>query len=58
MALALGFNVLLTLLVLSGINAVHVISHLQSNNEDILGEFLGRAPNGTAVGRPTVQSVG
>jgi len=50
--------VLLTLLVLSGINAVHVISHLQSNNEDILGEFLGRAPNGTAVGRPTVQSVG
>lgn len=42
-ALALGFGVLLTLLVLSGINAVHVISHLQSNNEDILGEFLGRA---------------
>jgi signal transduction histidine kinase len=43
MALALGFGVLLTLLVLSGINAVHGISHLQSNNEDILAEFLGRA---------------
>jgi signal transduction histidine kinase len=43
MALALGFGVLLTLLVLSGINAVHVISHLQSNNEEILGKFLGRA---------------
>jgi signal transduction histidine kinase len=43
MALALGFGVLLTLLVLSGLNAVHVISHLQSNNEEILGQFLGRA---------------
>lgn len=42
MALALGFGVLLTLLVLSGINAVHVISQLQSSNENILGEFLGR----------------
>ncbi|HUA57418.1 MAG TPA: histidine kinase [Verrucomicrobiae bacterium] len=42
MALALGFGVLLTLLVLSGINAVDVISRLQSSNENILGEFLGR----------------
>jgi len=42
MALALGFGVLLTLLVLCGINAVSVISQLQSNNENILQEFLGR----------------
>jgi signal transduction histidine kinase len=42
MALALGFGVLLTLLVLSGINAVNVISRLQSSNENILSEFLGR----------------
>lgn len=42
MALALGFGVLLTLLVLSGINAVRVISQLQASNESILGEFLGR----------------
>jgi len=41
MALALGFGVLLTLLVLCGINAVSVISQLQSNNENILQEFLG-----------------
>jgi signal transduction histidine kinase len=41
-ALALGFGVLLTLLVLSGINAIGVISRLRSSNENILGEFLGR----------------
>jgi len=41
-ALALGLGVLLTLLVLSGINAVLVISRLESRNEDILQEFLGR----------------
>ena len=41
-ALALGFGVLLTLLVLSGLNAVNVISRLQSSNETILTEFLGR----------------
>jgi signal transduction histidine kinase len=42
MALAIGFGVLLTLLVLSGIDAVHVISQLQTSNESILEEFLGR----------------
>jgi signal transduction histidine kinase len=42
MALALGFGLLLTLLVLSGVNAVHVISELQTRNEFTLGEFLGR----------------
>lgn len=42
MALALGFGVLLTLLVLSGINAFNVISQLQSSNESILHEFLAR----------------
>jgi len=42
MALAIGFGVLLTLLVLSGIDAVHVISQLQSSNESILQDFLGR----------------
>jgi len=42
MALVLGFGVLLTLLVLSGLNAVRAISLLQSSNENILGEFLGR----------------
>ncbi len=41
-ALALGFGVLLTLLVLSGINALNVISQLQSSNENILHELLGR----------------
>jgi signal transduction histidine kinase len=41
-ALAIGFGVLLTLLVLSGIDAVHVISQLQSSNESILEGFLGR----------------
>src|ERR1700685_4138985 len=42
MALAIGFGVLLTLLVLSGIDAVNVISQLQTSNESILQEFLGR----------------
>jgi signal transduction histidine kinase len=42
MALAIGFGVLLTLLFLSGIDAVHVISQLQSSNESILEGFLGR----------------
>ena len=42
MALALGFGLLLTLLVLSGVNAVGVVSQLQSRNENIVGEFLGR----------------
>jgi hypothetical protein len=42
MALAIGFGMLLTLLVLSGIDAVHVISQLQTSNESILEEFLGR----------------
>jgi signal transduction histidine kinase len=42
-ALILGFGVLLTLLALSGINAIQVLSQLQSSNESTLGEFLGRA---------------
>ena len=42
MALAFGFGVLLTLLVLSGLNAVSAISQLQSSNENILQEFLAR----------------
>jgi signal transduction histidine kinase len=42
MALAVGFGVMLTLLVLSGIDAVNVISQLQSSNESILEGFLGR----------------
>lgn len=41
-ALLLGFGVLLTLLVLSGVNAVLVVSRLQSSNEAILSEYLGR----------------
>jgi signal transduction histidine kinase len=41
MALALGFGVMLTLLVLSGLNAIRAISQLQSSNENILSEFLG-----------------
>ncbi len=41
MALALGFGVLLTLLVLSGLNAIRAISQLQASNENILSEFLG-----------------
>ncbi len=42
MALTLGFGVLLTLLVMSGVYAVTGISQLQSSNEDILQEFLKR----------------
>jgi len=42
MALALGFGFLLTLLVLSGVSAAKVISSVQSNNQTIVGEFLGR----------------
>ena len=38
----MGFGVLLTLLVLSGLNAIGLISRLQSSNEDILHEFLRR----------------
>jgi len=41
-ALALGFGLLLTLVVLSGVNAIGVISQLQSRNEAIVGQFLGR----------------
>jgi signal transduction histidine kinase len=40
-ALAIGFGVLLTLLVLSGIYAVNVISRLQTSDENTLTEFLG-----------------
>lgn len=39
-ALLLGFGVLLALLVLSGLNAVHVLSQLEANNETILRDFL------------------
>jgi signal transduction histidine kinase len=39
-ALALGFGVLLTLLVLCGISGVQIVAQLQSNNEAILSEFL------------------
>lgn len=42
MALALGFGVLLTLLVGSGLNTFREISQLQSSNENILAEFLAR----------------
>src|ERR1035438_2025538 len=42
MALSLGFGVLLTLLVLSGINAIHVISESRASNENIIEEYLGR----------------
>jgi signal transduction histidine kinase len=42
MALTIGFGVLLTLLVMSGVYAVTGISQLQSSNEDILQEFLGK----------------
>ncbi len=41
-ALAMGFGLLLSLLVLSGLNAIRVISRLESSNEDILKEFLDR----------------
>jgi signal transduction histidine kinase len=43
-ALAVGFGVLLTLLVLSGLNAMAIISRLRARNEDIVGTFL-RAQN-------------
>jgi signal transduction histidine kinase len=42
MALALGFGILLTLLVLSGLNAVRTVAELRSSNEDILEGFLAR----------------
>jgi Four helix bundle sensory module for signal transduction len=41
--LAFGFGVLLILLVLSGVNAVRVLSKLQSSDENTLREFLGGA---------------
>ena len=40
--LALGFGVLLTLLVLSGVNAIRVLGELRSRNEGILGDFGDR----------------
>jgi signal transduction histidine kinase len=39
-ALLVGFGVLLVLLVLCGLNALAVLSSLQTNNESILGNFL------------------
>jgi len=42
LALALGFGLLLALLVLSGVNAIGVVSQLQSRNENIVGAFLDR----------------
>ncbi|HUI80172.1 MAG TPA: sensor histidine kinase [Bryobacteraceae bacterium] len=36
----LGFGVLLTLLILCGLNALHVLSELQTSNETILRDFL------------------
>ena len=42
MALALGFGILLTLLVGSGLNTVREISRLQSSNETVQAEFLAR----------------
>jgi signal transduction histidine kinase len=41
--LALGFGVLLILLVLSGVNAVSVLTRLQSSDESTLREFLSGA---------------
>src|SRR5579864_8730350 len=38
--LLLGFGVLLVLLVLCGLNALHLLSELQTNNETILRDFL------------------
>jgi signal transduction histidine kinase len=40
--LAVGFGVLLLLLLLSGVNAVHILSELQNNNESTLRAFLAR----------------
>ena len=42
-ALVLGFGVLLTLLVVSGLNTVRALSRLQSSNQHILLEYLRRA---------------
>jgi signal transduction histidine kinase len=42
MALAIGFGLLLTLLVISDLNAVRALSLLQSSNETILKQFLSR----------------
>jgi len=42
MALALGFGILLTLLMLSGLNAVRTVAQLRFSNEDILEGFLAR----------------
>lgn len=39
-ALAVGFGILLMLLVLSGFNALAVISRLRTRNEEIVGAFL------------------
>lgn len=41
-ALAVGFGFVLILLVLSGLNALRIVSHLRSSNEEILHEFLRR----------------
>ena len=41
-ALVFGFGVLLTLLVLSGVEAVRAVAQLRSSNEEILEEFLQR----------------
>lgn len=41
-ALALGFGFVLTLVVLSGLNAVRILTELRSSNEDIVQEFLRR----------------
>ncbi|HKE26311.1 MAG TPA: sensor histidine kinase [Bryobacteraceae bacterium] len=38
----MGFGFVLTLVVLSGLNAVRILSELRSSNEDILQEFLRR----------------
>jgi len=38
--LLLGFGVLLTLLLLCGLNALHVLSELETNNKTILRDFL------------------
>jgi len=40
--LALGFGVLLVLLVLSGLNALHVLSELKNSNETTLRQYLAR----------------
>jgi len=40
--LLVGFGVLLILLVLSGLNALHLLSDLQTRNQTILHDFLGQ----------------